>query len=257
MKTTLDSMLADPDVLVDVARSPSDRVRILREVEGRTWASSHGISTATTLAHADDGAWVATQLLVDQPGFSMAYIESAWETAERLRLLDHPRFVTGAATWRAPRRSVPRRAWRLFRAGIDPATFIRTRHAAAMLPNDTTAHHDYHRDNVLNTPAPGGVTVLDWEYTSLGPRYGDFIRLIVDIEPEQLAVAAWQHLLDQAPDDAGHLVATQLRWLSLRTLASEVDLPAHAVQPDEAARRRRRWKMAQQWTAEIDPGVGR
>ena len=257
MMTVPDSLTTDPHIIVDVAKSPDDRARILREIEGRAWATRHGIRTATTVAQADDGAWVATERLVNEPGNSMTYVESAWETADRLSRLDDPGFLTASATWRAPRLTVPVRAWRLVRSGIRPHTFVQTRRAAAALPDDAMAHHDYHRNNVLNTPSRGGVTVLDWEYTGPGPRHLDILQLIVDLEPEDVAEAAWLLLVDHAPVQDRHLIAVQLRWLALRTWATEAHLPSFAATPAKAARRRRRWVLAQQWADEIDPGAAR
>ncbi len=251
------SLTTDPQIIVDVAKSVADRARILREIEGRRWAVRHGIRTASTISHADDGAWLATQRLIDQPETTMAYVESAWETAERLSRLEDPGFATGAASWRAPRWSVPVRVWRLMRAGIAPTTFVQTRRAAAALPVDAMAHHDYHRANVLNTPSLGGVTVVDWEYAGPGPRHLDIIHLIVDLPSDELAEAAWRLLLEHAEPGERHLLAVQLRWVALRTWASEAHLSADDSHPFTAVRRRSRWLLAQQWADEIDPGADR
>ncbi len=245
------TLLRDPDVLVDVASGRADRQRILREVEGRRWAQRHGVPTAATLAVDPDGGWIATRRLAEDGPPDRRYVESAWEVAERLAQLAPPNFVTPAATWRAPLRSRPVRALRLWRAGIAPARFVATRRAAFAGASLVTAHHDYHRENVLNTISRGSVTVLDWEFAGLGPRHADFLRLVVDLEPVALAGEAWFLALEHLPPAERRAAAALLRWLALRTYASEVDLPPDRVQADKVARRRLRWAAVRQWTADL------
>lgn len=241
----------DPDLVVYVATTADDVLRIRREVEGRRWAAGHGIPTAETVATGAGDRWLASRRVSEEPGEPAAYVAAALEMAQRIQRLPHPRFATAGSTWRAPRRSVPLRVTRMSRAGIDLRAFVAARTAVERLPHDTTVHNDYHRQNVLNTTALGHVTVIDWEFTAVGPRHHDMVRLIVDIHDAAVAHAAWLLLVDSVPPADHAALAAQLRWLTVRTYASEVTVPRDAVDPDKCRHRRERWHLARAWADEL------
>lgn len=253
---TLTTFLDDPDVVVYRAAGPADVRRIRREVEGRRWAASHGIPTVETVAKDDDDRWLVSRRVVDEPGEPMAYVERALEMSQRIQRLPHPRFASEGATWRAPRRSVAVRVTRLLRAGIDLRTFAAARSAFDALHREVTVHNDYHRENVLNSGAMGRVTVIDWEFTDVGPRHQDMVRLIVDIRDPTTAREAWRLLVASAPPADHPSLAVQLRWLTLRTLASEVCVPPRVLNAAKVAHRRSRWADAQAWADELAPPTG-
>ena len=243
--------LQDPQLIVYEAEEPGDVLRIRREVEGRAWAGRHGIPTAETVAKDPDDRWLVSRRVVEEPRESAQYVAAALEMSRRIETLPHPRFVTEGATWRAPRRSRPVRVARLVRAGVDLRAFTAVRRAFEALPQVVTIHNDYHRDNVLNTSAAGHVTVIDWEFTALGPRNQDMVRLIVDLQDADVARAAWRLLVESVPAAERPALAVQLRWLALRTYASEVTVPARNLDHVKSARRRARWLEAQRWAAEL------
>jgi len=247
----LRSFLGDPDLVVFEATGPDDVRRVRREVEGRRWAESHGIPTAEVVAKDPHDRWLVSRRVDDVPGESPAYVEAALEVSERIQSLPHPRFATPAATWRARRRSVPLRLARMLRYGIEPRAFAAARNEFVQLPSDTTAHNDFHRDNVLNTSALGHVTVIDWEMASVGPRHHDAVMLIVDIGDASLAHATWRTLVDAVAPGERASLATQLRWLALRTYASDVAVPPREREREKCEQRRTRWKEAQQWADEL------
>ena len=242
----LDAFRTDPDVIVYEALERGDVMRIRREIEGRQWARAHGLPSAQTVAVGPGDRWLVSRRVADVPGESLDYVVAAFELADRIGRLDAPRFLTRGADWRAPRWSVLPRAVRLAKAGVDPGTFLALRRAATTLPHEVTVHNDFHRDNVLNSQGTDPVTVIDWEFTSRGPRHHDQIRLIVDIIDDGLALAAWELLLSSAPVAEHPAMAAQLRWLALRTYASEVVVPV--IDAAKARRRWSRWQQARVWT---------
>lgn len=245
---------SDADVVVDRADSASARHRIRCEVLGRAWAASHAIPTAETVAVAADASWMVSRRVVDQPGESLEFVRQALATAARIEPLTAPVFEGQARDWRAPRRTAPVRLGRMVAAGIEPRAFVKARRAVEALPQDATVHHDYHRGNVLWTPATaGGVTVIDWELLGGGPRFHDAVRLIVEIVDPAIAYEAWDGVVAKAaPGDRSGLAA-QLRWLALRTLASAVTAPADDRDAEELARLRERCRVAVDWSAEAAP----
>ena len=248
----------DPTLLVYEARDARDVRRIRREVEGRRWAADHGIPTAETVAKARDDRWLVTRWIPEEPSESLDYVAAAHEMAQRIERLPRPRFVTPGSSWRAPRWSRPVRVGRLLAAGLDPRTFVRTRRAYDELPREVTLHNDYHRQNVLNTTAARGhVTVVDWEFTAVGPRHQDMVRLVVDLRDPGLAREAWELLLRSVPGADHAALAAQLRWLALRTYATELTVPRRDRDPAQSARRRARWRDAQEWAGELTPAPGR
>ncbi len=247
----------DPALLVYEARDARDVLRIRREVEGRQWAARHGIPTAETVAKDPDDRWLVSRRIREQRGESPEYVEAALELSQRIQRLPHPNFTTAGSTWRAPRRSLPVRWARLLRAGIGLQTFVATRTAYEDLACDTTLHGDYHRDNVLNTVAElGHVTAVDWEFTAVGPRHQDMVRLIVDLPDVAGACDAWDLLVESVPPADRSALAIQLRWLALRTYASEVTVAPGAVDRARCERRRARWLDAQEWAHELSPPAG-
>ncbi|WP_435768487.1 phosphotransferase [Nocardioides sp. SYSU DS0651] len=249
----LRSYRRDPELVVYEAEEPGDVLRIRREVEGRAWATRHGIPTAETVAKDAADRWLVSRRVHEDPAESAQYVAAALEMSHRIQRLPHPRFTTRGATWRAPRRTVPTRVARLVRAGIDPRTLTAARTAFEALPHDVTSHNDYHRANVLNTSAAGHVTVIDWEFTAVGPRHQDFVRLVVDLQEAETAHAAWRLLVDSVAARQRPALGVQLRWLALRTYATEVTVPPRELDPTKAARRRARWLDARRWAAGLVP----
>lgn len=247
----LESFVDDPDLVVYRARTAGDVLRIRREVEGRRWAARHGIPTAETVAKDDDDRWLVSRRIVEEPGEPLTYIAAALDMAGRIQRLPHPHFATSGSTWRAPRRSAPLRVARMMRAGIDLRAFVAVKHAFELLPRDVTVHNDYHRENVLNTSSLGHVTVIDWEFTAVGPRHQDMVRLIVDIQDTALALAAWRMLVESVPPADHPALAAQLRWLTMRTYGSEVTVPPRALNLAKCEHRRARWADAQTWADEL------
>ncbi len=249
----------DPAYLVYEADSARDVRRIKREVEGRLWAAGHGIPTARTVASDRAGRWLVTRRIHDEPGEPATYVAAALEMSQRIQRLPPPRFVTPGSSWRAPRWSLPARVGRLLHAGVDLRTFAAVRRAYDRLPREVTLHNDYHRDNVLNTSgALGHVTVVDWEFTAVGPRHQDMVQLVVDLRDDATARDAWDLLVGSVPPADRPALAIQLRWLTLRTYATEVTVAPGAVDPDKCERRRARWLDAQEWAGELAPvGPGR
>ena len=245
--------LTDPDVVVDEARTSTGVIRIQRELAGRAWATRHGIPTAETLAADPEGRWLVSRRVADEPGEPWSYVTAAFEVGRRIEELPRPSFVTTDASWRAPRRTVALRVARMLLGGIDLRGFVATRTAFEQLPCDATVHNDFHRSNVLNSGSRDGVTVIDWELTSTGPRHQDLVMLVVDLVDPQLARAAWQLLVDSVPAREHPALATQLRWLTLRTYASEITTAQIPSNPAKTERRRLRWVHAQDWAAELAP----
>lgn len=243
--------VGDDELVIDRARSAADVQRIRREVEGRRWAARHGIPTAVIVAKDVDDRWLVSRRVVDEPGEPAAYVAAAFEMSERIQRLPHPRFLTTGNTWRAPRLGLPLRLSRMTRAGIDPRSVIAARRSFEQLPATVTVHNDYHRQNVLNTASLGHVTVIDWEYATVGPPHQDVVRLIVDIEDHAAAHEAWRTLSDCAPAADRAALATILRWLTIRTYCSEVAVSPRALDPVKCAHRRERWLQAQLWADEL------
>lgn len=246
----LDDLRVDPTVVVFAATEPGDVRRIRREVEGRLWASAHGLPTAETVAVAPDDTWMATRRLPDDPGESQDYLDAAYELARRIESTPVPRFRSAGGSWIAPRSAAVGNAVRLAAAGVSPWLFASTRAAAAQVPHTGTVHNDYHRANVLRT-GPGEVAAIDWEFTTAGPRHHDFLRLLVDVGDADLARGGLERVLRSAPRAEHGSIARQLRWLALRTYGSEVCVPAADRRPDLVERRRRRWQEAFAWTAAL------
>lgn len=244
--------VGDDEFVIDQARGPADVRRIRREVEGRQWASRHGIPTAEIVAKDADDHWLVSRRVVDAPGEPTEYVAAALDVAERIQRLPPPRFANGSASWRAPRRTMPVRLRRMVRAGIDPRAFLRTRRAYEALPLDSTVHNDYHRHNVLNTSALGHVTVIDWEHTSLGPRHHDALRMILTIPDPVAAHAAWRMLLASVPPGHYPGLAVQLRWLALRTYAGDVIVSPHELDRAKGDHRRERWEQARRWAEDLE-----
>lgn len=243
--------LDDPDVVVDQARSNAGVLRIRRELAGRAWATQHGIPTAETLDADPQGQWLVSRRVADEPGEPWSYVTAAFDVGRRIEELPCPSFVTTEATWRAPRRTVALRVARMLLGGIDLRAFVAARTAFEQLPRDATVHNDFHRSNVLNSATPQGVTVIDWELTSLGPRHQDLVMLVVDLVEPHLAHAAWRLLADSVPAAEHPALAAQLRWLTLRTYASEITTAQIPSNPAKTERRRMRWVQAQDWAAEL------
>lgn len=241
----------DPALVVDEARSGRDVLRIRREVAGRQWAVRHGIPTAETVAHHPQWQWLVSRRAADDPGEPWPYVVAALEVAHRIQTLPYPLFATAGPMWRAPRRSVPLRVAKMLRAGVDLRAFAAARTAFDELPHDATVHNDFHRKNVLNSGPPGDVTLVDWELISLGPRHQDFIMLVVDLHEPEVARAAWRMLVDSVPASEHAGLATQLRWLTLRTYASEITAAASGSDPLKTERRRVRWLQARDWASEL------
>ncbi|WP_160158249.1 aminoglycoside phosphotransferase family protein [Nocardioides sp. SLBN-35] len=240
--------LLDPSFIVFAATEPGDVRRIRREVEGRAWAAAHGLPTARTVAVGPDDRWMASRRVADEPGESQDYLEAALDVARRIERIPAPRFRTEGASWAAPRSATVGNALRLAAAGVSPWLFASTRTAAARVPCTVTVHNDFHRANVLRA-GPGEVVVIDWEYTSTGPRHHDFLRLLVDVVDADLARGGLESVLRSAPRAEHAAIAHQLRWLALRTYGSEVCIPAADLRPDLVERRRRRWREVFAWTA--------
>ena len=248
---TLATFLTDPDLVVFRATSTADVQRVRREAEGRRWAAGHGIPTAEIVAVDPDHRWLVSRRAVDEPGETLAYATAALDVADRIQALPHPRFLTAAATWRAPRRTVPVRVGRMVRAGLELRAFLATRRAYDLLPRDATVHNDFHRHNVLNSG--GGVVVIDWEHAGTGPRHHDAVRLVVTVADTSVAEATWANLVDAVPRGERPALAAQVRWLAMRTYASEIAGAPQLVDPVKLGRHRRRWHLAQQWALELSP----
>lgn len=251
--TTMPRSIENDELVVSTARTPDGLMRIRREVEGRDWAAAHGIPTAETLAADLDDGWLVSRRVVEEPGESPEYVVAALEMSRRIEALPHPLFASAGATWRAPRRTLPVRVARMTRAGLDLATFAAARRAFEVLPKVVTVHNDYHRQNVLNTVSLGHVTVIDWEFTAVGPRHQDMVRLIVDIHDPATAYFAWRLLVDSVPRADHPALAAQLRWLTLRTYGTEVTVDPKVFDPAKSERRRQRWLEAQQWADDVAP----
>ncbi len=245
---------ADTTLHVYEAEDARDVRRIRREVEGRQWAASHGIPTVETIDKDPDDRWLVSRRVWDEPGEPATYVVAAQEMSQRIQRLPHPHFATSGQAWRAPRRSLAVRVARLLRAGVDLPAFASTRSAYERLACDTTLHGDYHRDNVLNTTGSlGHVTVIDWEFTGVGPRHQDMVRMVVDLRDVAVARDAWNRLVGSVPSADRPALAIQLRWLALRTYASEVTVPPSRLDPVRCERRRARWSDVQEWAAELAP----
>lgn len=252
--TALSRHAADDTVHVYEAENARDVRRIRREVEGRRWAASHGIPTVETLDKDPDDRWLVSRRVWDEPGEPARYVVAALEMSQRIQRLPHPHFTTPGQAWRAPRRSLAVRVARLLRAGIDLQMFATTRNAYERLACDTTLHGDYHRDNVLNTTGSlGHVTVIDWEFTAAGPRHQDMVRLVVDLRDVAVARDAWNLLVGSVRRAERPALAIQLRWLALRTYASEVTVRPSRLDAVECERRRARWLDVQDWARDLAP----
>ncbi|GAB2987272.1 phosphotransferase [Nocardioides montaniterrae] len=250
--TLLATARLDPDLVVDEARTARDVARILREVDGRAWARRHGIRTADVVASDPDGGWLVSRRLVDVPIESEGFVEAALETALRIQGAPDPGFSDPADGWRASRRGLPWRVARIIGAGIDPRHFAAERAAFSALPHDGAVHNDFHRGNVFNLSTDGGpVAVIDWDLMTTGPRHLDMVQLIVDLDEHDLALHAWELLLSVAAPEARAALATQLRWIAVRTYASALLEPRAEVDRSRLARRRRRWILARSWADDV------
>jgi hypothetical protein len=97
------------------------------------------------------------------------------------------------------------------------------------------------------------VTIIDWEYATVGPRHQDMVRLIVDVKDHAAAYAGWRLLVDSVPRKERPSLAILLRWLTLRTYCSEVAVPHREINPSKCAHRRKRWIDARLWADEVAP----
>lgn len=240
----------DASLIVDEARTPADRARILREVEGRRWAVSHGIPTAETVAFEPSGGWLISRRLVDRPGTCLPYLEAALAVALRIQRAPLPRRPPTVDPWKAPRSAAVGNAVRLLAAGVSPREYVATRSAAQRLPATATVHNDFHRSNVLDQ-GERGVAVIDWEFLSAGPPHRDFLQLLVNVRYDHLAQAGWEMLLRATGTGDHATIARQFPWLALRTYASQLGAPEVDRDPELLAHNRRRWRQAREWASWI------
>ncbi|MBM7520318.1 phosphotransferase [Nocardioides nitrophenolicus] len=247
----LDDLRRDPSLVIDEARRPADRARILREVEGRQWAAEHGIPTAETVAVGRHGAWLVSRRLEDRPGVSLAYLQAALDVAQRIQHAPRPRLAPVADAWKAPRSAAVANAARLAAGGVSPREYVATRATAQRVPSTAMIHNDFHRDNVLDLGAGAGVAVIDWEFLTPGPPHRDFLQLLVNVRDDDLAHEGWELLLRQAPAAEHELIGRQFPWLALRTYASQLT----AADPDrdvaQRAHNRKRWRQARRWSSSL------
>lgn len=243
------AFLHDPEVVVHEATSRTDRDRIRREVEGRRWATKHGIPTAETVAVGPDDAWIVSRRLVDRPGESLPYLEAALEASFRIQRAPAPEMQLSSDAWSAPRSAAVGNAVRLAAAGVMPWEFVRTRATAEAVPSTVTIHNDFHRNNVLRA-ADDAVAVIDWELLSPGPIHRDFLLLLVGVRDDALARQGWEMLRAATPRAEHAALAQQLPWLALRCYAIEI-CEADYRRPTELAHHRRRWGQARAWAAEV------
>lgn len=243
----------DPDLVVYEYGGPGDDMRVRRELEGRRWAAEHGIPTAETVAFDPAFRWLVSRRVEDEAEESMAYVEAALEMAQRIARLPTPRFSTEGGSWQTPPRGRLRRALLLARHGIRPDAFLAARSAALGLGHSTTVHNDYNRQNVLNSVATAGhVTIVDWEFTGVGPPHHDMLRLIVDLQDPGLARSAWDLLVSTAPRSDHAALSAQFRWLAIRTLGSEVIVPRRDRNLPKTAHRKARVELAHTLADELD-----
>lgn len=250
--TRLRDYREEPEVVIDEAANPAARMRIRREIEGRTWAVANGIRTPEIIEADPDGAWLVSRRVVADAPDGSDYLAAALEAADRIEQSPVPTFDTPRATWRALRISAPLRARRMAQAGLGTRAFLRARRAMREIQHVVTVHGDFHCGNVLNTASTGAATVVDWEHAGLGPRHHDHIRLVCTVPTEEMAELAWQRILSRASRDEWPVLAAHLRWMSLRTLAGEVSVPRRRQDATDLERARARWNVARTWASELD-----
>lgn len=247
MPAALRAAHLDSGFVLDQAVDRRGRARIRAEVEGRAWARRHAIPTAEIVAHDPHWSWLISRRVAEEPETSMAYLEAAFDASLRIQSAVEPCSRKHTA-WRAPRWTAPIRVGRMLAAGIDPKGFVEARRAASRLPHDAPTHNDFHRGNVLNhVHETGQVAIIDWELMTTGPRHHDMVQLIVDLADSTAAKAAWDLLVSQTSPWEHDALAVQLRWLAIRTYASDVCGPRDDRDADKLRRRRARLREVETW----------
>lgn len=240
----------DPEIIVDLARSVSDRGRLLREVEGRQWARNIGIHGPTVVAVGPDGAWLASARLRPTPSTQAAFIDASLHVTDLLHRADPPDWSSRGEDWRAPARTRLVRAAQLVLAGVDPIEFARVRRSAEILPAVVPVHGDYHPANIIDTTATDAtVNIVDWEYAVTGPRYHDALRFAGTLDDEADMRSVWDRIASAAPR-AGR---RSPRRRALRTYAGEVT--ARRAEREPAAMIRYRQRCARDWAEELERGM--
>lgn len=243
-------LLKDPGVLVSVADSRDARRRLQLEELGRAWALAHGLPTPRVIASDADGRWLASEWI---DGVGDVGLCDALDLAARIARMPIPRFAIPSSSWRGNPLTRPIRATLLPTVGVNPATFLRVRAAAAALPRTHATHGDFHPGNLIRSDA--GPLVIDWEHLGPGYVHEDALRYLTTQTVDVSLPEVESMLLGVRRVERPGIVAC-FRWLTLRNLAGHVGTPKERASLEDVASLKSRWRAVDAFATAM-AGVGR
>ncbi|MFI5955353.1 phosphotransferase [Cryptosporangium sp. NPDC051539] len=209
-------------VVVEVATGEAGRLRLRRELWGRSWARQVGIPTVPVLDADPDGAWLIAEWWKPSPPTGERFLDDVLAAALRIAGSPPPEPGPPPAVWVSDRRAAPIRLARGVLGGVPTRSWLAARRAAAALPTVPVAHGDFYHRNALWCPERGGLHVVDWEYLGPGPRYGDLVRLWTLLPSRTDRDSLLGRILTLAPPAEHQEIGTLARYLALRLLGENV-----------------------------------
>jgi aminoglycoside phosphotransferase len=236
---------------VYLAGDRAGRERVALEAARLRWAAEQGLPVPPLVSWSEDGAWVVTVRVPDDPPIGSAYVRAAVEAARRLSELPPPppEILAGTPSRRAPARGRLRRAARLAAGGIDPREFSRVRALALSLPADRLAHGDYQIGNVLHDREAGAVHLTDFEFLGPAPAGTDVLLLWQTLDRDADRDEALESLLEGTGPQERERLAILHRWIALRTLAEALVLPPGEPEREGIGECRRLVRLAREHAA--------
>ena len=209
-------------LVLEVAQSDAGRIRIERELWGRTWATRHGIPTATVHAADPDGGWMVSEWVEPGAPGGSSYLDHAVAAAVAIAHAPVPPPGPPASVWRSARHAAAARTVRAIAGRMPMQLWWAARTAVQALPQVPVAHGDFYHRNVLWRPDAGQVCVVDWEYLGIGPRHGDLLRLWTILPARADRDALLERILAATPSAQHREVAALGLWLALRLLGENI-----------------------------------
>ncbi len=248
----IDIVLDEPGRLrVRFGVDDEGRRRNRLETQGRAWAERHGIPVPRIVDHDPGGAWLVSEEVERGSRRGTRYVDAGLAIADRIARARPMASLEAGSGWRSSHRGRVRRAAQLWRGGIHPREFVRVRTAALSLPTCVPVHGDLYDANLF-FPDGESAVLIDWEHAGTGPRYHDAIRFLTTLSLDEDAEYALDSVLRQAGRSDREIIATQLRWLSLRHYADQVVAGPELVREEHLQHVRRRWLRATGWADEIE-----
>jgi Phosphotransferase enzyme family len=238
------------DSVFTVALSAEGRRQNLIEHTCREWAAQHGIDCPTVLGFARTGDWLHAERVRAQRPEGSAYVNRALDAADHIARSEPPVLPVPPTQWRAGHLPRLRRTFRGILGGLNIRDFLRSRRAAAELTDLTTCHGDFYRRNVLFR-ASGQVSIVDWEFVGLAPRWTDHLRIWSTLRRAEDRAESWNRILAScSPSDTGHLDVL-MRWLCHRLLAENLAAPRHQRDREDLEHAHRLMAEARSISAEL------